>query len=184
MWCHARVRDANQIRPSAWHLDLALIDVDGTIIGSVSWRFITTRSREALRAAATKHAGPADQTFYRLTWEPVPPITRAAASLAAPEQFATAIRDRFVDLAEQHRLSIYDQLLPELDQLSAEHVAAALRQLGFDESVGRTFTADSEAARLGVLPRHARLFARMLEMLTEDGILRAGRNRIQSDPPA
>jgi microcystin synthetase protein McyG len=121
--------------------------------------------------AATKSAGPADQKSYRLTWEPVPPITRAAASLAAPEQFATAIRDRFVNLAEQHRVSIYDQLLPELDQLSADHVAAALGQLGFDGSVGRVFTADSEAARLGVLTRHTRLFARILEMLTEDGIL-------------
>ena len=78
----------------------------------------------------------------------------------------------FRDLSEQHRLSIYDQLLPELDQLSADHLAAALRQLGFDDSAGRTFTADVESARLGILPRYARLFTRMLDMLVEDGILR------------
>ncbi len=43
LWCHARVRDADQIRPSAWHLDLTLIDVDGTISRSRERRFIATR---------------------------------------------------------------------------------------------------------------------------------------------
>ena len=144
LWCHATVRDADQIRPEAWHLDLALIEGSGAIVGHVSGASLRRASREVLRAAVAKQVGPADQTLYRLTWEPVQPVTRAAASLTEPKKFVAEIRGRFRDLSEQHRLSIYDQLLPELDQLSADHLAAALRQLGFDDSAGRTFTADVE----------------------------------------
>ncbi len=53
-------------------------------------------------------------------------------------------------------------LLAELDRLSLWHVADALRTLGFDERTGRRFAIVDEAARLRVVPRHARLFGRLL----------------------
>jgi len=172
VWCHARLRDADQIRPSTWHIDLALMDGNGAIVGRVNGASLRRASRETLRAAAAKLAQPSVQTFYRVAWEPAEPATPAAASLAEPKKYLSAIRDRFRTLSEQHRLSTYDQLLPELDRLSADHLSGALRQLGFDDSTGRSFTVHAEATRLGVLPRHVRLFSRMLEMLVEDGILR------------
>jgi acyl transferase domain-containing protein/SAM-dependent methyltransferase/acyl carrier protein len=95
----------------------------------------------------------------------------AAAALEPPERFVPATRERFAALAAANGLSIYEELLPELDRLSDAHVAVALHRLGFDQRAGRTFTAGEEAARLGIAPRHARLFGRILEMLAEDGFL-------------
>ena len=60
----------------------------------------------------------------------------------------------------------------ELDRLSVEHVAVALRQLGFDATPGRVFSLAAEAATLRIAPRHARLFARLMEMLAEERVLR------------
>ncbi|HJV97058.1 MAG TPA: SDR family NAD(P)-dependent oxidoreductase, partial [Albitalea sp.] len=53
------------------------------------------------------------------------------------------------------------------------YVAAALRRLGFDATPGRRFAPVAEAASLRIAARHARLFARLLQMLAEDGVLRA-----------
>jgi NAD(P)-dependent dehydrogenase (short-subunit alcohol dehydrogenase family)/acyl carrier protein/protein-L-isoaspartate O-methyltransferase len=69
-------------------------------------------------------------------------------------------------------MNVYGELLPELDRLCSAHIVATLLQLGFDDSPGRSFSAATEAARLGVVPRHGKLFARMLDMLVEDGLLR------------
>jgi amino acid adenylation domain-containing protein len=115
---------------------------------------------------------PAEDLFYQVLWQQAPLPVLAAASLTAPDRFAPAVRERFAMLAGQHGLSVYDRLLPELDRLSAAYVANALRQLGFDATVGRVFAAGQEAARLGIAPRHARLFTRLLASLAADGVVR------------
>nr|WP_294524330.1 type I polyketide synthase [uncultured Rhodopila sp.] len=113
-----------------------------------------------------------DDLFYQLLWQPAPLPNRAAASLTAPEHFAPMVRERFAALAESHGLSIYDRLLPELDRLSAAYLAMALRQLGFDTTIGRVVAVEEEAARLSIAPRHRRLFARLLDSLSDDGVVR------------
>src|SRR5690606_119270 len=105
-------------------------------------------------------------------WEDAPAHAPAAASLPDPAGLAPALRERFGALAGEHGLAVYERLLPELDRLSADHVATALRQLGFDDTPGRGFDTAGEAQRLGIAPRHQRLFARLLQMLAEDGLLR------------
>jgi amino acid adenylation domain-containing protein len=115
---------------------------------------------------------PAENLFYQVLWQKAPLPVRAAPSLMAPGQFAPAVRERFAALADQHGLSIYDRLLPELDRLSAAYLANALRQLGFDATIGRVFAVEQEAARLCIAPRHLRLFARLIESLAADGVVR------------
>jgi NAD(P)-dependent dehydrogenase (short-subunit alcohol dehydrogenase family)/SAM-dependent methyltransferase/acyl carrier protein len=115
---------------------------------------------------------PEDNLLYQVLWQKAPLPVRAAPSLIAPDQFAPAVRERFAALADQHGLSIYDRLLPELDRLSAAYLATALRQLGFDATVGRVFAVEEEAARLRVAPRHLRLFTRLIDSLAADGVVR------------
>ncbi len=113
-----------------------------------------------------------DDLFYEVQWEEAPLAMSASAAFVPLEQFDPAVRQHFATLAQHHGLSVYDRLVPELDRLSAEYVAAAFRRLGFDATSGRVFLADEEAARLRVMPRHTRLFTRLMEMLAEDGVLR------------
>ena len=53
------------------------------------------------------------------------------------------------------------------------YVRDALAELKFDASVGRRFSAAAEAARLGIAEHHRRLFARLLAMLAQDGVLQS-----------
>jgi NAD(P)-dependent dehydrogenase (short-subunit alcohol dehydrogenase family)/SAM-dependent methyltransferase/acyl carrier protein len=61
--------------------------------------------------------------------------------------------------------------LSAFDHLSAVAIGDAFRQLGFDPTIGRSFTSASEAAALGVSARHRSLFDRLLSILVEEGAL-------------
>jgi microcystin synthetase protein McyG len=123
-------------------------------------------------AARAPGVTPTPNLFYRLSWEEAAAVRPASPHLRAPRSFEGEVRESFSRLAAAHGLAIYDELLPELDRLSADHIILALTQLDFDAHVGRVFEVQAEIVRLGVLPRHARLFARMLDILVEDGFLR------------
>ena len=75
-------------------------------------------------------------------------------------------------LSVHNGMSVYDSLLPKLDRICSEYIGNAMHGLGFDASIGRRFALDSEVPLLGIAPRNIRLFARLMEMLAEDGILR------------
>jgi acyl transferase domain-containing protein/acyl carrier protein len=170
LWCHARVLNARDNDPAEWLADVTLRSLDGGVLGVVRGVRLRKASRDALRRAIGGADG--SDLFYQTAWEAAPVFAPAAASLQDPASFAPQIRQRFGALAVQQGLSVYEQLLPELDRLSGDHVATALRSLGFDCTPGRVFQATDEAQRLGVVPRHARLFLRLMDMLVEDGVLR------------
>jgi amino acid adenylation domain-containing protein len=113
-----------------------------------------------------------DDLFYQVAWEPAPLTAFAAPSLVGPAQFAPALLERFATLSVDNGMSVYDCLLPMLDRISSEYVGNALCDLGFDATIGRQFALDSEAPLLGIAPRNVRFFARLLEMLAEDGVVR------------
>ena len=108
---------------------------------------------------------------HELRWEPSAAMSRAARLLAPPSADEAAVRGHFEALATATGLSVYDTLLPELDALSVAHVAQALSELGFDSRPGRRFAVEAEARALGIAAPHRRLFARMLQMLAEEGVL-------------
>ena len=165
--CHARLRERAPDAPEV-RADVTLRALDGTRLGAVRGVCLRRASREALARAA----GGVPTAFYEVTWQPAPPPPRGRAWLADPARVVPAALARFEALAAESGLSVYEQLLPELDGLGAEYLAVALRRLGFDASPGRSLTADSEAERLGVAARHRRLFTRLVDVLAEDGVLR------------
>ncbi len=167
--CDVELRPAATPRPAEWRADVEMVASDGRRLGSLRGVVLRRASREALQRLGGVAA--ADGIHYGLEWQPAVPCLAAAPFLAAPATVAEPLRESFAQRAIENGMRVYEPLLRELDQLSSQHVASALSTLGFDATPGHVFTAASEAVRLGIVPRHARLFARMLDMLAEDGVL-------------
>ncbi len=163
---HARLRGRSDEAPGETRADVVLRGLDGGVLGVLLGVRLRRASRESLARAS-------QGIVYGITWEKAQVSTPAARSFEDPSGLVAGARERFEALAREHGLSVYETLLPELDRASREYVADALRQLRFDDTIGRAFTATMEAEHLGIASRHARLFARLLEMLVEDGVLRA-----------
>jgi acyl transferase domain-containing protein/SAM-dependent methyltransferase/acyl carrier protein len=120
--------------------------------------------------AEAETAREADGLYYKIAWEPAAsqgPRTRALSELVKGSG------ERFGALMLEHGFEIYDRLMPDIDDLSVAYVRNALVQLQFDATPGRRLTAATEAARLGIVKRHGRLFARLLARLAETGTLRS-----------
>lgn len=172
IWCHAVIRDAAESLPNEWRVDVTLYSERGSAVGSIRGLCMRRASPETLdHIARAKAQRGSENLHYKIVWQPSPVVPSAATSLSALKDQASQIQKKFADLAAQHGLSIYDALLPELDRLSIEYIAHALRKLGFDETIGRAFGVEAEQAQLGIIPRYTRLFARMIEMLLQDGYL-------------
>src|SRR5690606_25575728 len=134
--------DARQQQPAQWQADVTLRSLDGGVLGTLRGVRLRKASREALRQAL---GGGDTDLLYDVHWEDAPAPVPAAPSLPDPHALAPALRERFAALAGQHGLSVYESLLPELDRMSIGHVAAALRELGFDDTPGHRFQAADEA---------------------------------------
>jgi acyl transferase domain-containing protein len=107
--------------------------------------------------------------LHEVAWREAP----ASGGLAAVARVAESVLPEVPVLAARHGLDSYARFLPRLDALAAAYAVRALGELGFEFRVGDRFEADGLRERLGVIERHRRLFARMLAMLGEDGVLRA-----------
>jgi acyl transferase domain-containing protein len=172
-WCHAHVRHADDRNPAEWVADVTLRSLDGGEVGVISGARLRSASRDALGRAVGERmrTDQVSELFYETTWESAPLNPLASRLLVDPPMFVPRIQQRFDILAEQHRLSNYEELLPELDLLSGEYMAMALRELRFDATPGRRFDATNEMRSLNVAVQHERLFMRLLDILVEDRVL-------------
>ncbi len=167
---HVVMRQATGERPAEWLADLQLRSPDGRLVGEMRGVSLRRTTRESLvRVLGGNDVHP---LLYHVDWEASPIIEPAVRALRPPPEWLPALRQQFTDLVGQHNVAVYDALLPQLDRLSIHHVSTALRALGFDATPGRRFVTGPERTRLGVVPAHARLFGRLLQMLGEDGVLR------------
>ena len=117
-----------------------------------------------------------DEWFYETAWVECPRDGEAAVQVApyfsSPAELREATESHIAALAATMLPAHEASTLKELESLAATYVVTALRDLGFDFSIGERLETDTLRQNLGVLPRHSRLFCRLLEILAEDGLLR------------
>jgi acyl transferase domain-containing protein len=124
----------------------------------------------ALEGVVLRRAGvAASDLLYQVDW--IAAGDASAARLPSPSDCTAAAETAFAALAETNDLwRHHDELGAQLDHLTLLHIAQALRSLGFDETLGRKFDIAAEGARLGVADRHLRTFAKMIELLADNGL--------------
>ena len=136
-----------------------------------------SRADQPSQAAETALACDADQWLYDVRWQPMDqqPGIASAAFLGKPADLAVAGQDRAVELARREVPAGEDQLLADLEDVCVDYVVAAMAELGLPLTPGLRMDAGEEASRLGIQPRHHRLFDRLLGILADAGLLtRAG----------
>jgi acyl transferase domain-containing protein/NADPH:quinone reductase-like Zn-dependent oxidoreductase len=173
LWSHTAVRAGGSGETLTG--DVRLLDDDGRVLGELEGIRLRRVNAEAFgrRQSVQDRDRAVRSMMYELAWRPRPADAGRVAPLAEPSDIAARIAPRLGELADTYELHRYGALLHDLDALSSAYVAAALRDMDCKLRPGERLAAGELAARLGVVPRHHRLFARLLEILHEDGVLRA-----------
>jgi acyl transferase domain-containing protein/protein-L-isoaspartate O-methyltransferase len=168
-----RVRSHAAIRPAprgadTLTADLRVHDVQGNLLLEVE-----ALALRRLPAAAEATDAEMDRWLYDVVWEPSPLAGEDAspAGLRPLDELlrpAAAHASALAGSPDAERLRV---LRPGLDRLCTAFIVGALRELGWEAEPGTAIVPDDLRARLGVAGRYSRLFARLLEILGEDGVL-------------
>ncbi len=162
IWCHARLRSGSD--GSAYHVDVTVFGDDGQELGRLTGIRLTAQAQDTPdRAAEPQH--------YGLDWHAAPLLLPAARHLRAPDADKNDLRDRFQHLASQHDLGLYDRFLPVLDRLARAHIVTALIRLGINALPRGRHEIAALAEGLDVVPGQRMLFARLIEILAQAGLL-------------
>jgi acyl transferase domain-containing protein/ubiquinone/menaquinone biosynthesis C-methylase UbiE/acyl carrier protein len=133
-----------------------------------------------------------DKHLYGYRWEPRPrpefeQVRRSPGYLPTPRAMVELLQPEADRLAQQlDRRQYYDELEPQDSALARAYILRAFQRLGWQPQSQQRLSADALGDQLGVVPQHRRLFARLLGMLAEDGLLELvdGRWRVCRDPEA
>ncbi|MFB1483790.1 type I polyketide synthase [Corallococcus sp. RDP092CA] len=171
LWSHARVRPALDAGRLTHTVDLTLLTEDGARVATVEGMMLKRVDMRALQGTALTPA--LAQSLYELTWRPrerrhAPPPD----FLPAPEALSQRLAAQVDALFAQEDFRAYAAQLRELEPLSSEYVLQALARLGVTLQPGEPIALEPLAERAGVTRQHHRLLGRLLDMLTEDGVLR------------
>ncbi|MGD9832287.1 MAG: type I polyketide synthase [Piscinibacter sp.] len=165
-WAQVRLEAAAGVSaPETFRAELRLLDDEGhCLVAFEGLHFKRARPGAVLPASLAPQVR---AMLHEIAWRDVP----TAAAWPTPAELAEAVEPNRVALGERHGFAHYADFLPRLDALASAYIVRALQALGWRLEPGRDVDATTQAAALGVLPRHARLFDRLLQILAEDGWL-------------
>jgi len=169
---HVAIRSATG---DACVADVLLFDETGALFGALDAVELKRVTRDALARLGTRARTSAtqwlDDSLYRIAWRAAPPVPVKALPLPEPALLAKAGAAQLDTLRSTARLADYDAMHGRLEALCVDYVVQAMRDLGWRPAIDDAVSADVLAAKLRVLPRHRRLFGRLLAILGEAGHL-------------
>jgi acyl transferase domain-containing protein len=176
VWCYGQLREADAAQTETRLGDVVLCDREGRVVGGVD-RFIWKRAtREALLAGTQRFT----DWLYEAVWRerPLGGGLLPAAFLQEPARLA-ASAPTVTDLlrTEGLELGTIDAFLLDLERLARSYVVQAFDALGWRRKAGEQVEIEALRQRLRVVSPHARLFARLLGLLAEAGVLVAAQSK-------
>lgn len=208
IWCHGQLRSPQGIqsgqenisksvddkvennfyqKPKQQIWDLQLFTPEGQIIARIQGFEARPVSSNAILAPLRNKGKQTFQTkFYESIWQPQARFGRLGTPdfIPTPTDIASQLEPQLQELLKNPRLHQQIQVgLPQLEQASLTFIVQAFIQLGWSYGVGASFNSLDVAQRLGVVPQHRRLLARLLQILTEENILQYQGNQWQVMQP-
>ena len=183
--CHVRMREGPQGAatdgdgdgdgdevPEVWAADLRLHDTAGALIGELAGFTVKRATRTALLSAVEG----IDELLYEVVWRdralapgllPADFLPRPSTAASRSQPFSRYLADEEVEVADEIDLQ------GEMERISWFYALSTLESLGWERRAGAVVDLEELRERLEILPEHAHLLRRMLEILARLGVVQA-----------
>ncbi len=161
LWSLVTVHKPDNGRAGTISGDITVTDETGQVIAELRGLHLRRVNPAMLNASP---ANELDDWLYELVWRPA----AGGVNLTA---LAERSISRFAALGEEEELASHNDVLIEVDKVATAYIRQALDKMGWRMEAGQIFETAELARQLGVAPSHHRLFARLLSVLAEDGLL-------------
>ncbi|TBR56976.1 hypothetical protein B4U84_26450 [Westiellopsis prolifica IICB1] len=165
LWSYVQVNDSEQTLTAT----VRLLTTEGQLIATVE----KLRLQRASPNMLTSSQDLLQSWLYQIQWQPQtlwgPQLLQDY--LTAPAQICHSLAPEVSKLLGQPSIKFYEAGLHQLETLSIAYVVNAFQELGWKFQPKQRFATAAMTTQLRVVSQHHRLFARLLEMLLEEGIL-------------
>lgn len=167
--------DSPDNKSSTQTADLCLLTEQGELIAQVSGLKLQAVTRDTLlgmqqsgvKTLATQAS--LQDSLFDIQWQAQANFGLSPDYLPTPAQLNSDVQP--YALSSLTQLEFYQQLLPQMAAVSAQYILCAFEQLGWTWQVNQRFTSLGMAEQLGVTHQHQPLLRRLLDILSEDGLL-------------
>jgi acyl transferase domain-containing protein/protein-L-isoaspartate O-methyltransferase/acyl carrier protein len=180
LWCHVQLRPGYR-EGDTFVGDLRVYTERGALVAEALGLHLKRATRAALLQATHRHA---NDWFYALNWEEQAPPEEGHKTLPDAQTLADAIGQQVAPLAETYGLEAAQAHVAGIEALSTAYALQALARLGWMPRAGETMTTAALADQLGIIPAQQRLFARLLAIAAEEGLLHADQDATSDSPGA
>jgi len=118
-----------------------------------------------------------DNTFYKWDWKLKERATqrrlrKPGEYLPDPTDIEEFSKEVIKEIQERPERRLHDETFePLLNQITADYITQAFRNLGFDFDIGETFTSDEFIEKYNIIDKHKKLVKRCMEIIAENGTL-------------
>ncbi len=147
---------------------LSIFDADGLPIADLSDVLFRRITGDALERLDERWL---DDLLYEIAWRPVPVAASSGQSGWTIPALIEAATGQLDDLRAGARIDAYDAGCGPIDELCASYILRAVLQLGWMPLPDDVVATAALAQQLGIVPRHHRLFERLLAILGDAGWL-------------
>lgn len=182
VWSHIRLREGAPDQSGSVIGDVQITDEAGQVVAELSGLYFRPAAQQLLKAPREW-----ENWLYEVDWQPQPALgsTPVESPLAVSiEGVAGEIEGQFAALMDEYHIERYQAMFSQLEKMSAGFVMSALREMGFDFSLGKRVDVDELMSVLGIVKRYRRLTQRFLNILAEVGVMeRSGDHWVVAQPP-
>ncbi|WP_413160471.1 SDR family NAD(P)-dependent oxidoreductase [Capilliphycus salinus ALCB114379] len=165
-WTQVKLHSTSN--PKVYSADILIANSEGEITAQINQLQIQAVTLEAILGNSTPNL---QDWLYTVEWKPQPLSSSATNFVVQTQQIFDEIVPEFRQFLSQPQFKKYVQLLPQLEDLSLSYIIQAFRQMGFEFTAKQPFSSQELADKLGITSKQQRLFERLLEILSEAGIL-------------
>ena len=121
--------------------------------------------------------------MYRIDWQPAE--LESEKEQAAIHDVVVELEERMDQWSQTEAVADYNHFFSQLEELSADYVHQAFRQLGWPETgVSRSWSEQALQDRWKIIPQHQRLLHRLLEIAVETGAVHRSEDGLCFGPEA
>jgi len=173
LWSHAVLQKRKTHQSGLVSGDISIFDEDGERVAEFNELLIKQTPSNYM---SHKRRDSFSDWLYEIEWkskaiESASIIKLAADDLPSTDVIVSRVNKHLPALCTSDTIMEFERLLPKLDGLTVAYIARTLTQLGWKYPTNHCFTEEVMVRELGVENKQRSLFARMLNILAEDGYL-------------
>ncbi|MEO8448073.1 MAG: polyketide synthase dehydratase domain-containing protein, partial [bacterium] len=177
VWSLVEINEGNT-NSNIHSADIKIFTKQGKVVAEISGLKLKEVSREEF----TESMNNINDWFYEVRWEASD--EKPALDCNVSEVYKE-VKNVLPELSSVNNLLQYNYEIERIEKIALSYIISAFRNSGFDFEKQESFSADEIADKLKIIKGQKKLFNRLLNILTENGILKfsAGKFMVQNHKP-